>query len=249
MSKYNYIKWFDEISKENVGIVGGKGANLGELTKSKLPVPPGFCVTAQAYLKFIDYAGLDEVVRLLMESLDVEDTDKLTYVSKENVGIVGGKGANLGELTKSKLPVPPGFCVTAQAYLKFIDYAGLDEVVRLLMESLDVEDTDKLTYVSKEIQKKIKEGEFYPELKEEIISAYEEFSKKLNVKDPEVAVRSSATAEDLPDASFAGQQDTYLHISGEEELLKHIRDCFASLWTSRAIYYREKQNYNHFNVH
>ncbi len=169
-------------------------------------------------------------------------------ISKENVGIVGGKGANLGELTKSKLPVPPGFCVTAQAYLKFIDYAGLDEVVRLLMESLDVEDTDKLTYVSKEIQKKIKEGEFYPELKEEIISAYEEFSKKLNVKDPEVAVRSSATAEDLPDASFAGQQDTYLHISGEEELLKHIRDCFASLWTSRAIYYREKQNYNHFNV-
>ena len=70
MSKYNYIKWFDEISKDNVGIVGGKGANLGELTKSKLPVPPGFCVTAQAYLKFIDYAGLDEVVRLLMESLD-----------------------------------------------------------------------------------------------------------------------------------------------------------------------------------
>ena len=100
-------------------------------------------------------------------------------ISKENVGIVGGKGANLGELTKSKLPVPPGFCVTAQAYLKFIDYAGLDEVVRLLMESLDVEDTDKLTYVSKEIQKKIKEGEFYPELKEEIISAYEEFSKKI----------------------------------------------------------------------
>lgn len=169
-------------------------------------------------------------------------------ISKKDVGIVGGKGANLGELTAFGLPVPPGFCVTAQSYLKFIDYAGLDEIVRLLMESLDVEDTDKLTQVSKDIQKKIREGEFYPELKEEILTTYREFSNKIGVKNPEVAVRSSATAEDLPDASFAGQQDTYLHISGEDELLKHIRDCFASLWTSRAIYYREKQHYNHFDV-
>ena len=169
-------------------------------------------------------------------------------IGKEDVGIVGGKGANLGELTSFGLPVPPGFCVTASGYTKFIKYAELDEVVKLLMEAVDVEDVDELTNASKEIQKKIKEKEFDPELKEEILSAYREFSENIGVKDPEVAVRSSATAEDLPDASFAGQQDTYLHISGEEELLNHIRDCFASLWTSRAIYYREKQNYDHFDV-
>lgn len=169
-------------------------------------------------------------------------------IGKEDVGIVGGKGANLGELTSFGLPVPPGFCVTASGYTKFIKYAELDEVVKFLMEAVDVEDVDELTNASKEIQKKIKEKDFDPELKEEILSAYREFSENIGVKDPEVAVRSSATAEDLPDASFAGQQDTYLHISGEEELLNHIRDCFASLWTSRAIYYREKQNYDHFDV-
>lgn len=169
-------------------------------------------------------------------------------IGKGDVGIVGGKGANLGELTSFGLPVPPGFCVTASGYTKFIKYAELDEVVKLLMEAVDVEDVDELTNASKEIQTKIKEKEFDPELKEEILSAYREFSENIGLKDPEVAVRSSATAEDLPDASFAGQQDTYLHISGEEELLSHIRDCFASLWTSRAIYYREKQNYDHFDV-
>lgn len=169
-------------------------------------------------------------------------------IGKEDVGIVGGKGANLGELTSFGLPVPPGFCVTAEAYTKFIKYAELDEVVKLLMEAVDVENVDDLTNASKEIQTKIREKDFDPELEEEILRAYREFSENIGVKDPEVAVRSSATAEDLPDASFAGQQDTYLHISGEEELLNHIRDCFASLWTSRAIYYREKQNYDHFDV-
>lgn len=169
-------------------------------------------------------------------------------IGKDDVGIVGGKGANLGELTSFGLPVPPGFCVTAEGYRKFIKYAELDEIVRVLMDSVDVDVIDELENASKQIQQKIGEKEIDPQLKEEILSAYREFSEKINVKDPEVAVRSSATAEDLPDASFAGQQDTYLHISGEEELLKHIRDCFASLWTSRAIYYREKQNFDHFDV-
>lgn len=169
-------------------------------------------------------------------------------IGKDDVGLVGGKGANLGELTSFGLPVPPGFCVTAEAYTKFIKYAELDEVVKLLMEAVDVENVDDLTNASKEIQNKIKEKDFDPELEEEILRAYREFSEDIGVKNTEVAVRSSATAEDLPDASFAGQQDTYLHISGEEELLNHIRDCFASLWTSRAIYYREKQNYDHFDV-
>ena len=179
---------------------------------------------------------------------------KYTYIkwfneiNKDDINLVGGKGANLGELTSMGLSVPPGFCVTATGYDKFIEYSELDEVVKILIENLNVDDVDALTEVSKEIRNKINNGEFYPKLEEEILNAYKEFSDAINVKNPEVAVRSSATAEDLPDASFAGQQDTYLHIRGEEELLNHIRKCFASLWTSRAIYYREKQKFNHFNV-
>ncbi|MDO5041261.1 MAG: phosphoenolpyruvate synthase [Peptoniphilus sp.] len=169
-------------------------------------------------------------------------------ISKDDVDIVGGKGANLGELTKMGLPVPPGFCVTSEAYNKFIEYASLDDTVKFLMSSVDVEDVDSLFEASKAIQDKIIESDFYPQLESEIKTAYKEFSDSIDVVDPEVAVRSSATAEDLPDASFAGQQDTYLHIRGEEELLKHVRKCFASLWTSRAIYYREKQNFDHFDV-
>ncbi|RVU54817.1 phosphoenolpyruvate synthase [Anaerosphaera multitolerans] len=169
-------------------------------------------------------------------------------VNKDDIPEVGGKGANLGELTHMGLPVPPGFCVTAGGYDKFIEHAELDEVVKLLMEPLNVDDVDSLTEVSREIQDKINKGEIYKKLEEEIIEAYREFAKDINVENPEVAVRSSATAEDLPDASFAGQQDTYLHIRGEKELVKHVRMCWASLWTSRAIYYREKQNFDHFDV-
>ena len=169
-------------------------------------------------------------------------------IGKDDIPVVGGKGANLGELISMGLPVPPGFCITASGYDKFIDYAELDEVVKFLMEPLDVDNVDALQEVGTAIQNKINQGEIYSELEDEIISAYREFSEKIGVKDPEVAVRSSATAEDLPDASFAGQQDTYLHIRGEEELIKHVRACWASLWTSRAIYYREKQNFDHFDV-
>ncbi len=169
-------------------------------------------------------------------------------ISKEDVEIVGGKGANLGELTGFGLDVPPGFCITAEAYKKFVDYAELDEVVRVLIESIDVDNVDELNEVSKALRDKFNNGEILPELENEIVEAYREFSKSIGMENPEVAVRSSATAEDLPDASFAGQQDTYLHISGEEELVKHVRMCWASLWTSRAIYYREKQKYDHFAV-
>ncbi len=169
-------------------------------------------------------------------------------IKKDDVSIVGGKGANLGEMTINGLPVPPGFCVTAEGYGEFIDYGELDDVVQFLIESLDVDNVDALNEISMEIRNKIMSAEIKPELEEEIRSAYREFSKSISMTDPEVAVRSSATAEDLPDASFAGQQDTYLHIRGEEELIKHVKMCWASLWTSRAIYYREKQHYDHFDV-
>lgn len=169
-------------------------------------------------------------------------------IDKHDIPVVGGKGANLGELTQKGLNVPPGFCVTAGAYSDFISYAELDDVIRALMYGLDEENSQLLSHVSREIQSRIVKGAIPEALEQEIKDAYKEFSSNVNLIDPEVAVRSSATAEDLPDASFAGQQDTYLHINGEEELIKHVKKCWASLWTSRAIYYRVKQNFDHFQV-
>lgn len=169
-------------------------------------------------------------------------------VGKNDIPLVGGKGANLGEMTQMGLDVPPGFCVTSSAYNYFVNYTNLNEIVKLLLERLDVDNSDSLTMVSEKLQAKLNESKIPEDLEKEIIDAYREFSKRYGLVDPHVAVRSSATAEDLPDASFAGQQDTYLHISGEEELLKHIRRCWASLWTARAIYYREKQDFDHFDV-
>lgn len=169
-------------------------------------------------------------------------------IDKNDIPTVGGKGANLGELTQKGLDVPPGFSITAGAYVHFIDFAELDDVIRELIRGLDEENSDMLQGVSKAIQNRINSGEIPEDLKNEIIGAYREFSEKINLSNPEVAVRSSATAEDLPEASFAGQQDTYLHISGEEELIKYVRKCWASLWTARAIYYRVKQDFEHFDV-
>lgn len=173
---------------------------------------------------------------------------KFNEVGKDDIGLVGGKGANLGEMTQMGLDVPPGFCVTSTAYNYFIEYTNLDETVKVLLERLDVDNPDSLTQVSEKLQAKLNESKIPEDLEAEIRAAYNEFSKDVNLNNPQVAVRSSATAEDLPDASFAGQQDTYLHIAGEEELLKHIRMCWASLWTARAIYYREKQKFDHFDV-
>lgn len=169
-------------------------------------------------------------------------------IDKNDIPIVGGKGANLGELTQKGLDVPPGFCVTAGAYNHFINYAELDEVIRELINGLDEEDSSMLQRVSKAIQDRINDGDIPEDLKKEIIKAYKDLSSHIGLDNPEVAVRSSATAEDLPEASFAGQQDTYLHISGVEELINYVRRCWASLWTARAIYYRVKQNFDHFDV-
>ncbi|MFB0972458.1 MAG: phosphoenolpyruvate synthase [Tissierellia bacterium] len=173
---------------------------------------------------------------------------RFNEVGKNDIPIVGGKGANLGEMTQMGLDVPPGFCVTSSAYNYFIDYTNLNETVKVLLERLDVDNPDSLTLVSERLQAKLNESKIPEDLEAEIRAAYRDFSKAVDLENPLVAVRSSATAEDLPDASFAGQQDTYLHIAGEDELLKHIRMCWASLWTARAIYYREKQKFDHFDV-
>jgi len=169
-------------------------------------------------------------------------------INKDDIPMVGGKGANLGELTQKGLEVPPGFCVTAEAYKYFIEKSNLSGVIREKIEKLDVEDSAELQKVSKEIRDLIVKQPIPQDLADEIKTAYDQFNNNIGVQDGEVAVRSSATAEDLPEASFAGQQDTYLHIRGTEELLNHVRKCWASLWTARAIYYREKQKFDHFEV-
>ncbi len=174
-------------------------------------------------------------------------------VGKEDVGMVGGKGANLGEMAKAGFPIPPGFIVTAQAYFYFLDKSGLGPKIFSLLKNLDVEDTATLQEVSKEIQSMIESAEMPPEIAVEIKRAYASLgSRDLGVvsvpEEPWVAVRSSATAEDLPEASFAGQQATYLYVKGGDNVVKYVKKCWASLFTARAIYYRAKQGFPHEKV-
>ena len=156
----------------------------------------------------------------------------LDEIGADDLETVGGKGASLGELTGAGLPVPPGFVVTAGTYRSFIEDSGIDEELFEVVD-VDVDDSGALADAADRAQELILETPFPEELREEILEAYHD------VGDGEafVAVRSSATAEDLPDASFAGQQDTYLNVT-EAHLLDRVRQCWASLFAQRAIYYR-----------
>ena len=168
-------------------------------------------------------------------------------IGKANLDQVGGKGANLGELTKADLPVPPGFVVTAEAYFDFLRSNGLDKVIKKLLAGLDYEDSKKLNQVAKAIQDKIMAATMPTTLVNEIERAY----RKLVVGFPGgfyVAVRSSATAEDLPNASFAGQQRTFLNMKGPGAVVKATQRCYASLFEARAIYYRAVNNFDHLEV-
>lgn len=169
-------------------------------------------------------------------------------VNKKDIPLVGGKGANLGELTGRGINVPPGFCVTASAYTEFIEKSNLKNKINDKLLELDIQNNEMLHTISHSIRNFIIEEEIPDNIKEEIVNAYREFSSNINKEDPYVAIRSSATAEDLPEASFAGQQDTYLEIKGIREVLKHIKKCWASLWTDRAVYYRENRGFSHEEV-
>ncbi|MHC1580045.1 MAG: phosphoenolpyruvate synthase [Candidatus Alkanophagales archaeon] len=171
-------------------------------------------------------------------------------LSKEDVSLVGGKAANLGELTsRTDVPVPPGFAITAEAYRYFIDYNKLGEKIEGLLKDLDVDDTERLNRISGEIRALIEGGEFPPDLRDEIVRNYRILGERVGMEDPYVAVRSSATAEDLPGASFAGQQDTFLDVRGEENLLTAVKRAFSSLFTPRAIFYREEKGFDHLRVY
>ncbi|MGQ9498243.1 MAG: phosphoenolpyruvate synthase [Desulfotomaculales bacterium] len=166
-------------------------------------------------------------------------------LGKDDVGLVGGKGANLGEMTRAGIAVPPGFCVTAEAYRYFVERMELQPRIRALIKQTDINDVEQLTLNTARIRDLIKATPVPPEIADEITRAYRE----LGGDDVPVAVRSSATAEDLPEASFAGQQDTYLNIKGAAAVVEHVRRCWASLWTARATSYRESHGFDHFTVY
>ena len=169
-------------------------------------------------------------------------------VGKDDVSLVGGKGANLGEMTRARIPVPPGFIVTAAAYFDFLERAKLTSKIRSLLEPLDPDDSRQLQQVASQVKQIILDAPMPSELADDIKVAY---NKLLNVKPVGrglVAVRSSATAEDLPEASFAGQQRTFLNVNGEEAVLVAVQGCWASLFEPRAIFYRHQQGFDHFKV-
>lgn len=168
-------------------------------------------------------------------------------VDKEDIDIVGGKGANLGEMTKAGFPVPPGFIVTADAYSHFLDVTGLRDDLERILRPLDVSNSKALEEASQEINKLITRSQFPSEIAEPIQKAYFQMDEGL-VKHAHVAVRSSATAEDLPGASFAGQQATFLNVHGEANLIEKVKEAWASLFTARAIFYRVTNKFDHFKV-
>ena len=171
-------------------------------------------------------------------------------LERKDVDIVGGKSSSLGEMTaKVDVPVPYGFATTAYAYRYFFEKSGLDKDLKnLLAELTDVEDSALLRRVCKKIREAIMTKEMPKDLQDAIAAAYKELGDKMKQQDPFVAVRSSATAEDLPDASFAGQQDTYLNVKGADVVVQKVKECYASCFTDRAVYYREKQGFDHMNV-
>jgi len=175
----------------------------------------------------------------------------LNEVGIDDISLVGGKNASLGEMIQQLAPrgvnVPNGFATTAYAYRYFIQAAGLEEKLRSLFSDLDIENVNNLRQRGKQARSLLLHTPFPDELKEAIATAYYKLCETYGA-DPDVAVRSSATAEDLPDASFAGQQETYLNINGSEAVLAACHHCFASLFTDRAISYRQSRGFDHFSV-
>ncbi len=181
-----------------------------------------------------------------------ETTNVLWFdeLHRVDVNLVGGKSSSLGEMTSSTdVPVPYGFATTAHAYQYFMQTTGLNDQVNTLLENIkDYENSEELRTTCEKIRNLIVDAEMPADLASDITKAYADLGVKMNQIDPFVAVRSSATAEDLPDASFAGQQESYLNITGAADVVDRVQQCFASLFTDRATYYRHKQNFPHEKV-
>lgn len=171
----------------------------------------------------------------------------------QDVPLVGGKNASLGEMIQNLdskgINVPNGFAITARAYRYLLNHAGIEEKIKDILKDLDTHDLKNLQHRGARVRDTIARAKFPKDLEDEIIEAYDQLSKMYKTKDVDVAVRSSATAEDLPDASFAGQQETYLNVRGRKEIINACKRCFASLFTDRAISYREDKGFGHFDVY
>ena len=174
--------------------------------------------------------------------LDFKDADK------NSLPLVGGKNASLGEMIKASIHVPPGFAVTTDSYLNFITETGIKDKIYEILSHLQPDDVDALNKASAEIQGLINNASMNSEVQSAIERGYSQLCEKCAIKDLPVAVRSSATAEDLPTASFAGQQDTYLWVEGTKKVIDSVQRCWASLFTPRAIDYRNKNDFPHEKV-
>ncbi len=173
------------------------------------------------------------------------DSNRIVWfaeVGRDAVSLVGGKGANLGELAQSGIPVPPGFVVTTHAYREFIDHSGLGHTLRRLLDGLNINEDERLNVTARAIQHEIERAEMPAAMQQEITTAY----RRLGAGP--VAVRSSATAEDLVEASFAGQQATFLNVEGGLHVVEAVQRCWASLFEPRAIFYREQAGWGHLDV-
>jgi pyruvate,water dikinase len=174
--------------------------------------------------------------------LDFKDVDR------RSLPLVGGKNAGLGEMIKAGTRVPPGFAVTTDCYLNFITETGIKDKIFHIVSDVDPDDMDSLNNTSDQVQTLIKRASMSDEVQTAIREGYSQLCENCVVEIVPVAVRSSATAEDLPTASFAGQQDTYLWIEGADKVVENVQKCWASLFTPRAISYRIKNNFPHEKV-
>ena len=175
----------------------------------------------------------------------MQDVVWFSEIDKNDVNFVGGKGANLGEMYRLGIPVPNGFIVTSQSYFDNLKSSGALDRIKGILYGLDVNNPVSLDSKAKACRKEIKNIAIGASLKKKIIKYYRDLSTKGGA---DVAVRSSATAEDLPQASFAGQQSTYLNIRGQNNLIEAILNVWASLFEARAIFYRSQKNFDHFKV-
>ena len=179
-------------------------------------------------------------------------TVSLSKVKLADIDLVGGKNASLGEMigniSSLGVNIPDGFAITVHAYYQFIKFNNLEKTIYSLINNINKNDLISLRKMGLEIRENIRNGEWPEDLKKEIIIKYTKLSQQYGSDITDVAVRSSATAEDLPDASFAGQQETYLNVRGPQQILNSVRNCFASLFTDRAISYRNNFGFDHFSI-
>src|SRR5579863_941871 len=170
----------------------------------------------------------------------------LADVSDSDLPLVGGKAGKLGELIRQGLPVPPGFVVTTECYQAFVDSTVLKEEIPGALATLDLDRPESVDAVARRIRDAFESTEFPPELREPILAAFAQYSREHEVRFS--AVRSSATAEDLEGASFAGLQETYLNVTGIDAILAAVKRCWSSLFTPRVLVYRARKGFDHLDV-